>query len=606
MKKEELLKIIEQCKSIPAETVINWEEIKNKLNWFYPLLTNLSTKNINGEFILHPKMQEAYKYVADFSDDPYCLKKLPEAPTGMGKSGLICYSCIKWFEKNKENTNCIYHLINPLNVLNDQTTQELIFVIINYIQTNKLNVDDFIIYLNRCDGDHAGNNYFNEIYPIESGLPVAERKLNIVPFNKYSYYPRKKYELVVSCVPSVFKIAGKWNKDVCYTAVDEIHNIHTTNKEINDDDEKERKIDWPVWIKTVNDSTKYLCGITATVTEELLDDVFNSYKTKQGKSDYLKNTFIIPFSAGLEAGRTVMPYVTYTAYKNTFSMKKIFEEHHLINERAALGNIYQKILITCYNNEEIANTCFKMDYNGIVYISTCYFGKCKLLIKDGQITVLKTNMSVNEFSNDLNDEKSDCLVFHIKQLIAGINITGLTGCILPYIESCNNFINTKQTIGRTLRKTGFKTGAIVTFLIEDLDGTEESLMNDIDNIKSLMIKMYGCGNWSWAKAKGKHGKNSSGNPKELLPASHSSELDISVSYPTWFLNLEGRIKLRIGSMQVAKKVGNKLIAENIKATIKTLIDSYVSKMSFSPGHEINDKELIQSQLILDCGNWETL
>ena len=29
-------------------------------------------------------------------------------------------------------------------------------------------------------------------------------------------------------------------------------------------------------------------------------------------------------------------------------------------------------------------------------------------------------------------------------------------------------------------------------------------------------------------------------------------------------------------------------------------------MSFSPGHEINDKELIQSQLILDCGNWETL
>ena len=288
-------------------------------------------------------------------------------------------------------------------------------------------------------------------------------------------------------------------------------------------------------------------------------------------------------------------------------MKKIFEEHHLINDRESLGNIYQKILISCDTNEEIADTCFKMDYNGIVYISTCYFGKCKLLIKDGQITVLKTNMGVNEFSNDLNDEKSDCLVFHIEQLIAGINITGLTGCILPRIESCNNFITTKQTIGRTLRKIGFKTGAIVTFLIEDLDGTEESLMKDLDSIKTLMIKMYGCGNWSWAKGKGKSGKKNGGNPNGPLPPPHPSGSDESLSsYPTWFLELEGHIKARINSMQFAKKVGNKLIAENIKAAIKTLIDSCVSKMGSSPGHEIIDKELIQSRLLLDCGNWETL
>ena len=544
---EKLKKIIEGVK-YTNNIVVDCEAKEEDVSWFYPLLDNLQSKNSKGEFILHPSMQKLYEIGVIFDDkhERFVLS----SPTGSGKSGVIYYLCTQWFKRNKENN--IFHLINPLNVLNDQTTYDLIFVIKKFIEKNKLNTKDFTIFLNRCDGDKAGK--------------ILNNRDDICVYSFKDYATKKKhtkYELVVSCVPSVKNTENMWKKENCLTVIDEVHTIkYDDNIEV---DEDSLKVSWSKFWNCVNLYSAFVRGITATVTEEMFLREFGLIE---------ENMFKVPFSAALASGRVVMACPIFTEHNGTYSLIKIMNDQKQVNIRQHLGIGNHKILFTCSTNEEIAELIFTNDYQGIFYISTTDFGKLKARKIGNTIEILEKNMTIPEFSNSIETLEEDCYVFHIRQLIAGVNVKGLTGCVLQTLESITDCITTQQTIGRCLRKKGTKEGGIVTFLLENTNSDPTFFASKLKAIGNLMDAMYGK-NWI-ASAMPKKKKNPiPGNGAQPTPPKGNTH-QVTPNMSTYYMDVTIRVQECKKKYDLGVKLGNEKLMESALKHANDAINEYAS------------------------------
>ena len=219
MNKTDFLKIINNSSSGVSNVELDINKLETDLNWFYPLMKDLNY-SLNGKPILHSSMISQYKDATTF--DSLHIRKIEEAPTGMGKSGLIFYICVQWFLKNKDNKNCVFHLINPLNVLNDQTTFDLVFVLKHFIEKFNFNAEDFVILFNRSNVNDAAKNLENTNF--EDGTLIIKDD-----FSKYDCYKNKKFKIVISCVPSVPNTDLVWHKDDCCCVIDEVHTMKCSN-----------------------------------------------------------------------------------------------------------------------------------------------------------------------------------------------------------------------------------------------------------------------------------------------------------------------------------------------------------------------------------------
>lgn len=563
---------------------LNLSELEDELNWFYPLMSDLNAKNILCEAMKHQYMD-----AADFNSQN--IKKIEEAPTGMGKSGVIHYTCIKWFlYKAEKKENAIFHLVNPLNVLNDQTTFELVFVIKHFIKMfgPKYGFDssDFAILFNRCNTNDASDCLINKRW--EDGQIFADS------FKKFDLYKKtKKFIVVVSCKPSVPNIAGKWDKNSCCTVIDEVHSLKCSNNEADLEENENNSDNTKIWA-AINNYSEYIRGITATTTQDLVDNEFNLYTViTSGDKDYKPNLHIIEFEEGLKSGRIVMPHAIYKGWVNSFSLTELMEDQKKYAIKCNLNIDIHKILYTASDNEDIAKQIIENDYVGIFYISTCYFGKIKgRKNKDGSIEILNKNFTVKQFSDAIENETEHCYIFHIKQLIAGVNVKGLTGCILQQIQPESNYINTKQTIGRCLRKKGHKNGGIVTFLIEDKDNGMSEI-NDREKIISLMTKMYGA-NWSYKNFCGTK-KPRKGNPKPPAPSKEGFEDKPEIKL-TWFLKFKEEYDNYKELLEQAKLIGDDSIIEQMQTMINEL--KYKTAMKHSSiGHQKECVSMIDQFLV---------
>ncbi len=553
---EKLQKIIDN-KKITNNTKVNCDTKEEDVKWFYPLLNSIQSKNSKGEFILHSSMQKLYEIGSKF--DKEHEKFVLSSPTGSGKSGVIYYLCAQWFKRNSKRN--IFHLINPLNVLNDQTTYDLIFVLKQLIKNNNLNFKDFAIYLNRCDGDSAGKVLDNrECIPVYS-------------FKDYSNQNRKKFELIISCVPSVKNIEKKWNKDDCLSVIDEVHSVKFDNLDVDEDSFKD--VNYAKFWDCVNKYSAYIRGITATPTEEMF--------IKEFGEPFEKYICKVSFSEALESGRVVMACPIFTSYIGNFSLKNIMLEQKQVNIKNNLCIEYHKILFSCSTNEEIAELILTNDYQGIFYISTSNFGKLKARKNGNTIEILEKNMTIPEFSNSIETLEEDCYVFHIRQLIAGVNVKGLTGCVLQMIEQKTNCITTQQTIGRCLRKKGNKKGGIVTFLLENKDSDQNFDESKLKAVYNLMNAMYG-DNWIASELNKKKNKNPKNNEKQPTPPKETST-DNTVEMHSYYMDVKISFQQCKERYELGEKLGIEILKENAMKSANAAIIKYSSTAIFGAQKE---------------------
>ena len=570
---DKLQKIIDGVK-YTNNTQVNQTAKEEDVKWFYPLLDSLSSKNNKGERILHPRMQEMYEFSVKFDKDHE--RTVLVSDTGSGKSGVIYYLCAQWFKRNKKRN--IFHLINPLNVLNDQTTYDLIFVMKYFFRKNHLNLNDLTIYLNRCDGDSAGKILDNR------------EEISVYSFKEYEKKKRTKYEIVISCVPSVKNIENKWKKEDCLSTVDEIHTIkYDDNIEV---DEDSLKVNWSKFWNCVNLYSAYIRGITATPSEEMFLREF-------GLPPY-KNMYKVPFSAALESGRCVMPCPIFAEHNGSFSLKDVMDSQKKVNINLKLGIEYHKILFSCSTNEEIAELIITNDYEGIFYISTSYFGKIKARKIGSKIEILEKDMTIPEFSNSIETLEEDCYVFHIRQLIAGVNVKGLSGCVLQTLESITNYITTKQTIGRCLRKKGTKDGGLVTFLLENTNMDPAFAPSKLKSIWDLMNAMYG-NNWISAALQKKQKKKPASSNQPTPPKGPSCKIPCSMN--TYYMEVVTRVQECKKRFDLGEKLKNDALKETSLKYANDALNDYAKRAVF--GSEKERYEETKKELADHC-NWESL
>ena len=586
---EQLNKIISKIK-FTSNTQVDQIAKEDDVKWFYPLIDNLNAK-ISGKEILHYSMRNQYTVAANF--DKEHERFVLSAPTGTGKSGVIYYIGIKWFDKaiSEHKTNSIYHLVNPLNVLNDQTVYDFIFVLKYYIKLRKLKAKDFAIYLNRSESDKAAEKLDNR--DSENG------EISVFRFRDYNIQKRRKFEIVVSCIPSVKNIDKKWNKEDCISTIDEVHVAKYDS--IDEDEEISTKVNWTDFWNALNNNSAQIRGITATVTEEMFYREFY---------DMCKNMHRVTFNEALASGRVVMACPIFTQYFKNFSLKQIMLEQKALNKEKNFGINYHKILFSCSSNEEIAELLLTSDYEGIFYISTADYGKIKGRKIRNNIEIIEKNLSVPEFSASIENLEDDCMVFHIRQLIAGVNVKGLTGCVLQVIETPRDCIKTQQTIGRCLRKKGTKEAGIVTFLLENTENNPDFFSSKLRDIANLMDAMYG-DNWHTAEIKKKKNPGKKGG-NELTPPKPNQAHQIPVNMDSYYLDVETKIRECKMRYDFAVEHKNEALKNGALNVANEILNEYSNKSAFGTQQErYNEtKKKIASECnwepFIEFGNWKKI
>lgn len=217
-----------------------------------------------------------------------------------------------------------------------------------------------------------------------------------------------------------------------------------------------------------------------------------------------------------------------------------------LNEvRANNPNINHKILLTVSSWKEVQSLEAELDGLGFRVFSTCVELGMRL---NGQ----EFTKDVIEFINTIDNYNGDCFVIHIKQLVAGIDIKSLTGCIIATKQhgDAENYRKFIQIIGRTLRigrddERGMpiserkKQFGYVLFLLPQNYSR--------DNMVSFFLdKYYGLDTLDFIK--GEHAWKSSGNSTLVFEDMFENmiDLDSEENYPTFIkellANVEGCIR----------------------------------------------------------------
>lgn len=399
-----------------------------------------------------------------------------QAPTGDGKTFVMIYDFIKRIDKiikNDSSAKIIIEICEPQLKLCFQNFGEAIGI---WMEQRPQLKNKTIFFINNCDGEQFNDENILEDYEIGTYKLDTEADL-------YSFLvnPNINIAFIDSCAKSLWK-TNKWLKDSKY---DNVHKLlyvdecHTISNKSNSDTEDVIENVYLDDIFGNNDkkTREFICFISATIPSETI-----AYFAKMNgkKMNNQKNSFfqVITPKQSIEEGR-ILPPEFYTEIYNGSTEdfnKKVFSIYKQCIKNKK-GKYYTKLLVNAFNTEhaeELYEQCKLQGYN--TAITTSRYGM-KININNSESTYAKGNKNgsdENELDTMTTDEKTNfsefkekiaelndnIIVIHIRQLICGIDIAGLTDNIQelggPIVLDYNKQFTGKiiaviQTIGRCLR-----------------------------------------------------------------------------------------------------------------------------------------------------------
>lgn len=159
-----------------------------------------------------------------------------------------------------------------------------------------------------------------------------------------------------------------------------------------------------------------------------------------GACDAIESGDILPLDAS---------YVRVTDKRDVKTMVNVLTQ--------IIANNTEKVYCKCLVNESTVEN-LKTLKNALVAEKIAVFYTTAETGKWSEIDGVKTQYnSITEFAEAVNNYAGDCIVLHIKQVIAGVDISGLTHCVIRNCENTQaDTIRMIQTIGRTLRYANSK------------------------------------------------------------------------------------------------------------------------------------------------------
>lgn len=400
-------------------------------------------------------------------------------PTGGGKSGLVYADIVDTIASLGADERVIFNISCPILRLLEQFTKDLYDCISAIYGTNDIKI--FSNSSNTKDNFKIGDT--------------------ILTFNKkFKESNLDRINIVLSCHKSLNKFINKINefdtdslalKDKGYKIISYIDEAHLIDpkKDVNSED--------GTYVSSFEDLLKYstkVIALTATPNHyvtKLLQSVdgtneFVHYKTPH---QLIKDNIILP------------PCVTMV-YANESSLSVNICRSIMEAARKANSAIHHKILVSCNSADQLNSLKNELEAVGYDVFLTC----CEEGQKFGDIAY----DNITEFTQAIEDHDGDCFVLHIKQMIAGIDVKGLTDCIISSpSDGCINLTTAIQTIGRTLRPQNNERGVdiesrtkkngnvyIVTY-------NNDNSINKIakDKMLGFVLSYYGIGEINYCELK---------------------------------------------------------------------------------------------------------
>ncbi len=476
-------------------------------------------------------------------------------PTGYGKSGVIFEDVVKRIRNWKKGDKpLIINISSPILKLTQQTVNDMLQILVNVN-----GVDTSLLHFYICSSD-SGDNY--------SELNTLEK--NSEDFAKQNVEDFKEICLVATCHKSLWKFIDKFAhfekaKDtyqIC-SYLDEAHKIAILPDVVNrskedrilfqykktvtaeeyeelSDEEKELYTE-TTRTHVLNKCKQYtliqnkisentiidldllesfstsVYAVTATPNSDITDEL---YATQNGRNrvwgekarhqnhkkvytifvpapDAIKENVICPPLVKIAKADGITPDLLENLMQNA------------INENP---NIKHKVLVTLRTIEELKTIREELEALGNKVFST----DSKEGFRDESIS------SIQDFTKEVQKFEGNCFVLHIRQLIEGIDISGLTDCVI-FTEAENHDLNQQdykryvQTIGRTLRlgkerekskDERLKKSANVYFVTKNED--------QVGRFRTFVNSYYGYGNVHFFEVRPENRKGGGDDGKEEL------------------------------------------------------------------------------------------
>ena len=375
------------------------------------------------------------------------------APTGIGKSGIIYTDIFNRISKNKDKKQ-IFIISTPLLCLNDQFFNDMIATLYG---TGVISNKNCVIANVSSDIEKKKGTF--EILNNEGKHDTKIEMMSIDDACLELEKPDTKIALVVSTHKSfntmkmaLDDIKKKFENIEIGAYLDEEHtikfNTSTTSIDINDADEE--ITDGIIDVNSFKDIFTFLYVASATPRAdhiELLKTMFslsNPFVADIGAKDAIDSKDILPPHA---------VFCTVNDKKNNNEIEEIIK--HIFNENKDVNSEthvpFVKVLINCETTVELEKLRdFLVEKKYKVFYTTAKTGKHFVDLNGN-----KEYNSISDFSTDINNINDNVIVLHIRQVIAGVDISGLTHCIIRgVLHGINDNVRAIQTIGRTLRYYG--------------------------------------------------------------------------------------------------------------------------------------------------------
>lgn len=366
-------------------------------------------------------------------------------PTGTGKSGKIYANIIyniNELEKDGWKKKLVVNLNSPYLKLNNQLIRDLEEILVG---TNILKKEEIGIYVNSSDNAKTYGDYIdNNPEPFKS-------------ISKFGY----KLNIIASCNPSLYHFYKKMNKmdRTNLEVITYLDEAHTLNGEFDEPENKGMNKE-----SNTPDLNK-LCKVCDKVYA--FSATPDPYVTKRinihehGIKDEELNKFIVTLTPAdaIAENMIIAPRFRYTSFNG--GSDTITSELCIgcLNDAKTLTpEINHKVLVNCSDSKHLYNLRKSLEEKGYKVFSTC--AKYLYDLDPNNNYEEAKIMSITDFTKQIEDYDGDCFVLHIRQLICGIDVKGLTDCIIY-----DNFTGAKsswrvyvQTIGRILRAANGERG----------------------------------------------------------------------------------------------------------------------------------------------------
>ena len=433
-------------------------------------------------------------------------------PTGTGKSGETYKAIINYInDALKNNRRIIINISSPLLKLNQQLCLDMMFILLEiYNNITSPLYNDFIVNSQFFFNSSEVNTTYKLFkYIINCKVKNTICTGNISPnnFNDFDTFinSNKKIAIVCSCHKSlntfIKYISDNNLKDKNIEIRNFLDESHTISERAFADDDSP-KVD-------INKLCKYSNGVIAiSATPDIkITEIINSYSKNYKNISRTGDPYAIhvyPKDA-ITIGKILPPYIdlwrTSSIEINSKIISEIYDKSHETNQSVK----YQKILVNCPCGNNGDSKKIKVIYDKLFeqYEDKIIKGKLRIYCTSYETGFLSTTndtiLSMKDFTSSIDNADCDCIVLHVKQMIAGIDISSITQTIM-YLSNINETIMRIiiQTCGRCLRigkgdRNGryaknknmrMKKFGLCSFIIYEDDNTTE------DKLREYFIKYY--------------------------------------------------------------------------------------------------------------------